>query len=154
MASSRQKTIEEAVVTVIQGLSLTGVMSVNVQRLVSSQDVAIEGVQFPAIRVAMTGRETMDPSAGTNQSDELVYPVAVYMLDVANQDQQAKSGGDTWLYWRELIAKAFHNKRLSAVSTSLKCVVQPMEIHSREAWKSNIWLSGLVVNVHCRCGRT
>ena len=155
MASSRQKLIEDAVLTTVQALTLTDMPAGNITDMLDASDLDADKAGMPRIIVTHSNlTETLDPVAGTNASDDVVYPVSVYMLDRANQDQEAASGGDKWLYWRQLIARAFHNTRLSGISECFKCVVVPMRIHDQGAWGANLWLSGLTINVHCRVARS
>lgn len=156
-STSRQKLIEEAVLTRIQGLSLTGMPGGNVVTMIDAKlRDAVTGAKGELPRIVVThseGTETIDPNAGTNASDDIGYPVRVYILAAANQDEQSNS--DRWLGWRQSIVGAFHNKRLTVTGLDcFRCVVQPMTIHSQAAWAANLWLSGLTVTVSCRVVRT
>ena len=153
MPDSLQVQIEDAVVTTLRALSLSGVASENIARQLVPLDRDPAPTALPAIRVGPGGSEKLDPKHGTNLADDIGYPVLVVLLDRANQDLTAATYGDQWLRWREQVVQAFHHKRLSGVSAVFECVVEPREIVTPSAWlQQNLFASGLVV--WCRARRS
>lgn len=112
MATSVHGKIVAAAITTIQGLNLTGIASANVVELLSDQTLA--NLSFPSVVVAKNGTEQM--TGGTNLSDDIAYPVVVFVMDRQAPEDVSKS--DTWTLWRELIRNAFISQRLSGVTSS------------------------------------
>lgn len=112
----------DAVVAKIQGLSLTGVSSGQIQR---RKVPWARGFTPPFIAVCPLP-ETMSPNAGTNLRDDVGYAIAVTYAQAENQN--LVSNLDRALKWRERMTSAFHNQRLTGVDEIWRCTVEPSAV--------------------------
>ena len=92
MSNSLQVQIETEIVSTIQGLTLAGLASENVQRQLVPLDRDLVLTALPAVRVGPQGREAYD--GGTNAADDIAYPVQVLIVARTNQNLSAGSSGD------------------------------------------------------------
>ena len=113
----------------IQELSLVDIDSANIQlaKVQNERETIFPGL--PGILVLPLGQETMPATAGTNERDDIGYPVAIVMFDIDRQDtgtglptdavpgtQDEEFRFDRKLQWRERIRKKFINQRLDISS--------------------------------------
>src|SRR3990172_745649 len=147
----------------IQELSLVDIDSANIQlaKVQSERETIFPGL--PGILVLPLGQETMPATAGTNERDDIGYPVAIVMFDIDRQDtgtglpadalpgtQDQEFRFDRKLQWRERIRKKFINQRLDISSyvsgaSIHNCLVEPGTVVDADDWlKDNIWTSVLV----------
>lgn len=143
--------ILDTVVTKIQSLSLSGIASASI---VKRQVISDLGVTKPWVQVVGQGRKS-DPLAGTNASDEYVYPVVIAIAVATNEDQTAGSSGDTYSTWEESITAAFQNKRLVGVSEVFTAKATTYELAETEAWrKLGINLTAILVEFRAMITRS
>lgn len=148
-----------AVRDAIRGMSLTGIpkASVVVTKRPTNEPKDLPSEKYPCILVAPFGPETIDPAGGTNQRDDINYPVLVAILD---NNQQAIAHGtaedvgsnlDQILQWRETIRKGFHLSRLTGIDSVYQIQVQPQQIIDLGAWDSRrLTASALLLRVFSR----
>lgn len=148
-----------AVRTTIQGLSLTGIDSANIVDMLLGDDQGGSGPNvggYPCIICCYNpaGGETIDPTAGTNVSDDIEYPVQVIIIATENRDQTTNRTRN-WT-WRDSIITVFHQKRLSGVTGGVawRCLVRPGTSADRPRWLQQQHAQVLVVTVTVRKGRT
>lgn len=148
MSASYWEDCIDAVVTVLRALSLTGlttstdVISVTTPR---ERDLAALSARG-GVLVWPGPQEQIDsgPHGGTNASDDVGYGVSVGFVKPDNQTQ-SDTNRDPFLHWRQLARDAFHQKRLSGVSISLICYVEPGTAISVPSWLANRLVGQLVV---------
>jgi hypothetical protein len=124
----------------IQTIGLTGISSANIVAkifpdLKSFQQDGSLPSKLPAIILACFANETMNPMQGTDQRDDIGYPVTVVIVQAKEQanldDQRAEQ-----LAWRHTIIKAFRNQKLPGTD-SFKCVVEPQSVFNFQAYDQN-----------------
>lgn len=109
--------ILDAVVTRIQGLSLSGVSSANIVKRWVPQFVP-EITTLPAIFVSPIGSE--GEVGGLNNRDDIGFPVLVVIIAASNQNNTDYTSRNT--LWRERIQSALRHQFLSGVSEVIDCV--------------------------------
>lgn len=119
-ALSVWEAVLDAVVTGVQGLSLTGVSSGNVVRVWSPR--LVKGVDSaPRVWVYPAGAE--DQPGTLTGVDDISYPVGVTMARAGNQDREANI--PAMLEARQKVFRYFRNQRLSGVSEIQTCRAEP-----------------------------
>lgn len=160
MANAVLFDILQAIRSDVQALNLPGLAAANVvvQKVPSDRAKDLPAEKFPCLIIAPFGAETIDPAAGSNLRDDVVYPVLVAVLasekDEYEQplDQQTKRF-NLYLKWRETLRKSFSQQRLST-ELCFKVEVQPLEIVDRAAWfERNVFSSGLLLKCYSRESR-
>lgn len=128
----------------------------------SSDDIGIGHVpvdsdqlrtDYPAIALAPFGAEEIDTEVGTNASDQITYPVGVFILyPVAGIHDFLIL--DNLLYWREVILDHFIENRswmsgiLPAGTQEVFCRLTPLEIVDPIGWYDrDMFVSGLQIDV-------
>jgi hypothetical protein len=98
---------------------------------------------WPTILISPYGAEDVT-AGGTNIQDDYGYQC---VITIVSQTDQALAGHiDKYLTWRERIIKAFHNKRLSAVSSIYRVVARPGNIADFATFQAaGIWASYITV---------
>lgn len=81
---------------------------ISIQKVLT--DKPLDDLVLPHILVSVDGEERYT-GTGTNERDDIVYPVVVWMLDRARQDY-GPDGWDNYLEWRDAIRAVFHHRRL------------------------------------------
>jgi hypothetical protein len=107
------------------------------------------GIGLPAI-VLSPRRAAMPPTAGTNGLDDVHYDVLVAIFDRDNQESSLALNLERHMQWRELIARAFRNQRLSGVPQIINAEVESAEGLIEEAWKHELMVSALLVRFTSR----
>jgi hypothetical protein len=110
------------------------------------------GVGLPAV-VLSPHRAAMPPTAGTNSLDDVHYDVLVTIVDRDNQEPSLQQNLDRHLLWRQQIARAFRNQRLSGVPEVIDAAVEPAEGLSEESWKRELMTSALLLRSTSREAR-
>lgn len=108
----------DAIEAVVDALALTGINGVEQQKTPDEMRIRCD---MPAVIITPYGRpETMQ--GGTNQQDDLGYPVYIVfmMRDPDDQSTQART-----LLWRQQVSRAIRNQRLAGVSEVHHCVIEP-----------------------------
>lgn len=136
----------------VQSLALSGVAngSIVVRKLpIDRFSAAGEGLSLPAIVIAPWGTETMRAADGTNERDDVGYPVAVTIF--AADQQHLTQDLDTYTKWREQIARTLRQNTLSGVSEIYTCQIEPGPIVDLAAWvQKTLFVSGLVARYTSR----
>ncbi len=134
----------------IQSLSLAGISTDNIvlQKVPWARDFTQGLREFPGILVTPSGAESMPITAGTNQSDEVVYPVQVTILAADNAKLSEMIG--TYLLWREAIAQAFRHRRLDGVNEVYDCWLQPQHVVALDASTKGLFQSSMVLQFVAR----
>lgn len=104
-------------------------------------------VTLPAIVVAPQ-RSTHNTRGGTNLSDEIVY--GVYVAIFAADNQAVATNTAMYTKWLQQIAKAFRGQRLSAVTESVICAVEPAATVPWGDWINNLFAGGMLIKCTCR----
>ncbi len=114
--------------------------------------VGDEGVGLPAV-VVSPRRAAMPPTVGTNGFDDVHYDVLVTIFDRDNQEPTLVADLDRQLLWREQIARAFRNQRLTGVPEIINAEVDPVEELSKDGWKHQLMISNLLLRFTSRESR-
>jgi hypothetical protein len=69
----------------------------------------------------------------------------VTIVDRDNQERTREANLDQYLLWREQIARAFRQQRLSGVPEIYTCIVEPDQVVGADAWSKNLFASSLVL---------
>jgi len=124
--------VQAKLITLIGATGLDGITSA---RVVQSWFPDVENlIKFekltglPAVFVCPYGVEGMPANGGTNLADDITFNVPVAIAAAYDPDQTLYL--DKYLRWREAAIEAFHNKRLTGVTESIRCVAMPGEIIS------------------------
>ena len=147
--SSKHKEILNAVTSTIQGLTLLDLPAANVlQRKLPLDRNLTPSTNY--VFVCPVGNEVEYP--GTIGSDDFGFPSLIVLVAPTNQDNTVS---DKELTWREQITNAFHNKRLSGVSSVWRCIVEHATIIDPNWFREgNMTLSQLTVRAVSRRART
>lgn len=136
----------------IRSLTLSGLPSDNVvvRKLPVDRNLAASGaIGLPAI-VLSPRRAEMPPTTGTNSRDDVHYDVLVAIFDRDNQEPTLQLNLDRHLLWREQIARAFRNQRLTGVAEVINAQVEPAEGLLDDAWKHELMASALLLRFTSR----
>ncbi|HEX3725834.1 MAG TPA: hypothetical protein VHV08_06310 [Pirellulales bacterium] len=104
---------------------------------------------LPAVIISPR-RTAMPPAGGTNNLDDVDYDVLVAILDRDNREPTLAANLDRHLLWRQQIARAFRNQRLSGVAEVINAAVEPAEGLLEEAWKRELMVSALLLRFTSR----
>ena len=137
--------------TVIRALGLTDIASASVvvKKLPLERVKENDGLNFPVVMITPV-RPTLNPAAGDNVQDDVVYGVLVTLMDADNQEKTLAANLPRNLLWLEQIRRAFHCKRLANVATVYTCAVEPAEPVLSQAWAQNLWASALLLKFTSR----
>jgi len=145
--------ILEAVQSRIRGLALAGISSENV----IVRDVPTDrNIQTkPCVVIAPYRAEQMPPSAGTNASDEVGYPIVVAIVDHKTGTRSGESAyepdSSARFKWRQDIVRAFRHQRLANVADVYGIRIEPLDIVDAGAWfQRNVHFSGLILRAFTR----
>ena len=151
-------TILETVLSQVQALDLSGIPRANV---VICQSAAVEiarmpSERMPAVVISPFGAETI--TAASNVRDDVQYPVLVAIvaslrIDAEQPGDKQTLGLDQRLTWRETIRKAFSNQRLDS-TRGFNMSLQPLAIVDQTAFARDLFVSGFVLRITNREGRT
>ena len=144
--SAIAKEAADAIVTIIQALSLSGMTSSNI---VARKIPTSRNLTDPHITVSPATESEED---GTTGADDWIFPFTVAICKATNQ---ALELDDTFMQWRETIRHAFHNKKpatlVSALTPPLKTVrVENGPILDMQNFQANQDVSTLTINVIVR----
>jgi hypothetical protein len=114
--------------------------------------VGDEGLGLPAVIVSPR-RAAMPPTVGTNGFDDVHYDVLVTIFDRDNEEPTLEADLDRQLLWREHIARAFRNQRLTGVPEIINAEVDPVEELSKDGWKHQLMISNLLLRFTSRESR-
>lgn len=128
----------------IAALTLSGIDAADV---IVRQVPTERNVTLPAIVVAPQ-RSIHATREGSNLRDDVTYGVYVAIFAADNQALTANTA--TYTKWIQQIAKAFRGQRLSAVSESIICTVEPVATVPWGDWLNNIFAGGMLVKCVCR----
>lgn len=150
MPDSVYKQILDAVQVGIVALSLTDIADANV--VVQKHAIGARKGDLPGLPgvVIVPGR-TKTISGGTNERDDITYPVVVGTIQASNTDNT--SDMNRMLQWHEDISSAFREQRLGAVTSVYTCKVQPLESFARPEWLRGYDVGGMVLNFISREAR-
>jgi hypothetical protein len=130
----------------IQGMALAGIAN---ERIVIRKVPDDRNVAKPAVVIAPLRQESLDPAEGTNNRDDVGYPVIVAALDADNQNPS--SNHDRNLLWRERLRQAFHHQRLPGVDEIINGTVEPLPIVDTPAWfDRNTYMTAMIVRLTSR----
>lgn len=128
--------------SIVNMLTLTGLSTVVLRRFPWVR--AEEEANKPMVIIAHPGSETMRPNEGTNQRDDVGYPVLVAVYD---RDAQANDSDlDKYLLWRQQLARSFrHNTELPALPEITRTIVEPGRIVEPAEYVNGVLYSPLLV---------
>ena len=140
-----------AVQTGIQNIGLDGIDSdsVVVKKLPLERVKTNDGLDWPIILITPL-KATLNPAAGDNVNDDVVYGVLVTIIAADNQESTLAANLSAYMLWLEQIRKKFHNKLLTNVATVYGCNVEPANTVDFPAWTKNLWASGLLLKFSSR----
>jgi hypothetical protein len=142
-AEAIQYQILGQVQTAVRALGLTSLASgsVVVKKLPLERVKRNDALSYP-ICIITPEQGPLNPMAGDNVNDDIVYGVGVNLADSDNQERTLAANLNKYLLWLQKIRKAFHNKRLSGINTVWTCHVSPMPPVSTSHWMNQLWASG------------
>jgi len=146
MTDSIAKQIYDAVVTVIQALSLANLESTEIvlRKVPRDRNQLFRGITVsPAFTAELTG---------TNASDDWGYGILITFATGTGNGYSEDI--DRMTLWRENVRKAFHNKRLSTIAACTKSIVSPGESYLTKELRNNNDVSALMLRVWTRELRT
>ena len=132
-----------AVQSRIRSLSLADITS---GEIIIRKREWLKGTPKPPKIIIVPQTEAMPPRAGTNDKDDVTYPITIVMLRAGNQNIELADGMSEQLLWREKIARAFRNQRLPGATTVQICHVTPGGIWPDAALKAMYDGQSLTVN--------
>ncbi len=131
----------------VRAIGLSGVASGSVivkkkelRRLVEQPD----GITLPAVLITPL-RETMRPTEGVMSKDDVGYGVLITTVSADNQEPTLEANLNRETLWRQQIARAFRNQRLSGVSEIINAWVEPADFIKLPEWLNNLLASSLAV---------
>jgi hypothetical protein len=112
--------------------------------------------QLPAVVIAPFGAETVAPQS--NLKDDVIYPVLVAIvastkITAENVNEKQLADFDQRLTWRQTIRQAFSSQRLTQ-SLVHQISVQPLQIVDPTAYARDLYVSGFLLRLTNREGRT
>jgi len=130
----------------VRNLQLDGLptASVLLMKIPAAVSFGTADVPLPGVLISPYGPEHMNRLQGTNQKDDVEYPVLISIVDRDNQDPTA-TGLGRYLNWRERIARTFRNQRLSEVPEIIGCWIEPSTIVQPESWMKGFFHSSLLL---------
>ena len=133
----------EAVQARIRLLALEGIdnQRVVIEKVPAGRNLSAT-IGLPAI-VLSPERAAMPTAEGTNGADDVHYDVLVAIFDRDNQEPTLQANLGRHMLWRQQIARAFRNQRLSGVPEVINSEVEPAEGLLDEAWKRELMASAL-----------
>lgn len=156
-AVARHFEVLNAVRDTVAGIGLNGVLPVNcVVGLLPLVDKLLKRgeLHLPAVVMAPHLAESINGNGmtGTNLHDDYGYPVTVCLVENADASMLLTGSGiNRYLYLREQLVKAFHNKRLAGVDSVAKCLVEPAPVVELNTWVSDsLYVSAFVVRAISR----
>jgi hypothetical protein len=134
----------------IAALALPGSPSVVIRKIGIDSNLGLgKDVTLPAVLV-IPRFEVMNPTAGTNEQDDVAYDIWVVIVEADNREITLAHNLDRRLAQRELIAREFRNQRLSGVDTVFTCSVQPADVTIKDAWGNNLFASAQLLRFMSR----
>ena len=131
----------------VQAATLSGIANSSVivkkqelHRLIRQPD----GITLPAVIITPL-RETMRPTEGVTTFDDVGYGVLVTTVAADNQEATVAANLNRDTLWRQQIARAFRNQRLSGVDEIINAWVEPADFIQLPAWASGLLVSSLAV---------
>lgn len=129
----------------IRNLGLAGIAaeSIVLRKVAWTREFTQGNLDLPGIIVSPEGSEAMPLGSGTNLRDDIGYAVLVTILTADNE--QVAGSMTSPLQWREEIARAFGQQRLSDVAEVIRCTVEPRAVVGLEAYQRGLLQSSLVL---------
>jgi len=134
----------QAVQARIAALSMTGIdaADVVVREVPTERNVTLPGIIVSPQRSIHSTRD------GTNARDDVTY--GVYVAIFAADNQALTANTPKYTRWLQQIAKAFRGQRLSAVTESILCSVEPVATVPWGEWTNNLFAGGMLIRCTCR----
>ncbi|HSG68909.1 MAG TPA: hypothetical protein VLA12_00765 [Planctomycetaceae bacterium] len=134
----------------IQAAALDGISNDDV--ILQTVATGLKGRSGRMILVCPFGSEAM-LNTGTNQRDDIRYPVLVAFLHPGNRDQQDKRA--KWLYWRQDVSRTFRFQHLAGVDEVYHIAVAYRDTVAPNNWFDTNWMvGGIMLQVTAREART
>ena len=146
-AQSTQGDILAAVQTAVRGLALTGIDNANV--LLRKFAWKRDGVTMPAVFICPIQEQL--PLTGTNSQDDTTYGVQISAVRASNGDVTI-SATDQLLEWRELLIKAFREKRITGIAGQYRTTVDPGPVIAPAGFAAQI--DGTTIFLRCQTRAT
>ena len=148
--TSVQYRVLDAVQTRLRALGLTGIASgsIIVKKLPLLRALTDNALALPGVIISPTREQR--PTTGTNDRDDVVYPVQVAIFSKDQQEKTLAVDLTTHTLWRQQISRAFHNQRLAGVDEVVIASVEPQEVFSLSAWLQQHLVGGLLIRFRCR----
>lgn len=124
-------------------LSLTGIADADVR----IQKLPWRAAQVePGIFITPTS-ESLNSNDGTNERDDIGYPIQVVMIQKSNRDQTLNF--QRFLLWRQRIRHAFHNQPLNLLTVHT-AVVEPGAVILPTAFEGQFDVQSLIIRCTSR----
>ncbi|QDT41065.1 hypothetical protein Pan241w_11240 [Gimesia alba] len=135
-----------AVQSTLQELSLTGLPDSQVLIKTIPQDT--QDLALPCVFVCPAAAEQFTPGGGTNQRDEVIYPVMIAYLKGGDQDSGNDTARQSYLSSRQKISDVFRNQRLSGVAESVNVTTKFYNVVDENAWFNHmLYVGGILLNI-------
>ncbi|MCY2964854.1 MAG: hypothetical protein NT069_14655 [Planctomycetota bacterium] len=122
--------------------------NVVVQKVASDRPRDLPPERRPAVLIAPHGAERIDPAAGTNLRDQIVYPVLVAIVAADSPDPSDRF--ELFSLWRDRLRTTFHFSRFESLDC-FRVEVEPLDLVDREVWSQRqLWLSRLLLRCFTR----
>lgn len=136
----------DALKTGIQGLSLSGLPSVNVSKVWWPELSANLSNAMPGVQIAPVGSEEYVNQVTTQ--DDLDYPCVVVIVDKANKQSQANLS--RVLLWRQSISRAFRYRPNALIQGCYTCDIAPDLVLNPDAYRDNLIISVILFKFRVR----
>jgi hypothetical protein len=127
--------------TQLRALDLTGIADANI--VIRKRPTQRALPAMPGILICPWGSPTIDRSAGTNERDDIEYPVLIATVNVNAMSQTDNVSRN--LGWHEDIRQEFINQRLSGVTSVSACFVDPRDSFDPSAFDNSTDLGWMIL---------
>jgi hypothetical protein len=136
--------ILKQVLSDVRDLNLDGIAdaSMIIQKVATDRKQSLP--RLPGIIVSPFGSKVSPSTAGTNERDDIEYPVLVATLALSNESQTSDLERETG--WHESILSKFINQHLTGVTSVYNCRVDPRDVFDPNAFfAKSLDVGGLVL---------
>lgn len=150
--TSLHQRILEATQTRVQALTLAGLDDANVVVVKDARNY--QGLTLPAIVIAPVRREQINVGEGDNETDQIDYFVLVAIIAADDGSLTSTTNLDAKLVWRENLIKGLQHYPYPTITEVWDTHILPLDVMERQALRSNIFDSALVLRVRSNVART
>lgn len=139
-AAAMQKQVWDAVKARMQEVTFSGIPTTRIYQKHELDVSAMLDLTKPCLVLTLDDGLIETSAPGTNERDDIGYPVACIFLDDNNRSEDGAR-----LLWRQQAMDALREQRLTGISESLKNEIEPLSILGERATQADLWWSGFVV---------